>query len=66
MKRAVIKAFSAHALTLTVEANKFLLEELTRRIPALGGANVDGNAGLEEAQVLLNQLLGSADKSKRT
>jgi hypothetical protein len=66
MKRVIVKAFTAHALTLTVEANKFLADELNARLPSLQGAKPDTKTSLEEAQTLLNQLLGSAEKSKCT
>lgn len=66
MKRAIVRAFSSHSLTLTVDATKFLVQDLERRIPALKGDSGDSKVSTEEAQEFLNQLLVSADKSKRT
>lgn len=66
MKRVVVKAFTAHSLTLAVDANKFLLEKLNERLPSLQADSVDQKLVNEEVQQFLNVLLGSADKSKCT
>lgn len=64
MKRVIVKAFTAHSLALTMEANKFLLNEFGRRLPSLQSVNPDQKLVIEESQAILNQLLGSAEKSK--
>lgn len=66
MKRIMVRAFSSHSLTLTVDATKFLVTDLEHRIPALKSGSGDIKSATEEAQEFLNQLLVSADKSKRT
>lgn len=66
MKRVIVKAFSSYSLTLTVDATKFLVQDLERRIPSLKDGTANAKSSNEETQEFLNQLLASADKSKRT
>lgn len=64
MKRAIIKAFKAHSLTLAVDANKFLQTELETRLSSQTGGSDDSNPSADNAQAFLDQLLAAADKSK--
>lgn len=66
MKRVIVKAFTAHSLTLTVDATKFLVEELDKRLASSEGGVRGSKVSQSDAQEFLNQLLASADKSKRT